>query len=124
MSPILRRCVALAGIVALLFSTLSVAAYACPGDPTGSGTMANMPEDCPDRNAGQPNLCKAHYSAGQQQTTTGVADFPPLPLVHGLLMSLLPGVSTTAPAARGQAAAAPTRTAAPPIAIRNCCFRL
>lgn len=124
MSRILRRCVALAGIVALLFSTLSVAAYVCPADPAGSASMANMPDDCPDRDTGQPNLCKAHCSAGQQQTTTGAADVPPLPLVHGLLSSLLPAATAIVPATWGRAIAAPTRTTAPPIAIRNCCFRL
>jgi len=125
MSRTIRRCAALIGVCALLFSTLSVAAYACPVDAVTADSAATaMPDGCPDRDAEQPNLCKAHCTTGQQQTAQAAADVPPLPLVHGLLATLfLPGVVTSAPSHHAVGATYPGSTA-PPIPIRNCCFRL
>lgn len=121
----LRRCAALTGVCALLFATLSVAAYACPiGAATVESAASGMPDGCPDRDAGQPNLCMAHCTVGQQQTAQAAADLPPVPLVHGLLASLfIPGLVTTV-SSHPLMGATPLRTTAPPITIRNCCFRL
>lgn len=125
MSQTVRCCAALLGLCALLFANLSVAAYACPGAVSGSQPAATaMPDGCPDRDTDQPNLCKAHCATGQQQTTQAATDLPPLPLVHGLIATLfvLP-FARSAPSADAVGATL-SRNTAPPITIRNCCFRL
>jgi hypothetical protein len=120
-----QRYAALIGVCALLFTTLAVAAYPCPvGAATAESAASDMPDGCPDRNVEHPNLCMAHCTVGQQQTAQAAADLPPMPLVHGLFASLfIPGFVTTA-STHHVAGATPLRTTAPPITIRNCCFRL
>jgi hypothetical protein len=83
-----------------------------------------MPEGCPDKKRAQLNLCKAHCSADQQQTGKTATDIPPLALEHGLVASLLPMASEHSPAFLHPLEATQNHATAPPIAIRNCCFRL
>lgn len=117
------RFAALVGLCALLFATFSVAAYACPKS-SGNAEMASMQGGCPDQDDDQPNLCKSHCAAGQQQTPQVAGDLPPLPLVHGLLASLFT-LDCSAPWGRQSTAGCkPMRTVGPPATIRNCCFRL
>lgn len=123
MSRIFLRLEALAAIGALLFASLSVAAYACPNATSGMTSVA-MPAGCPDQDTEQPNLCKAHCAADQQQASQASADLPPLPLVHGLMATLFVPVSASLPPTRFAAVVTPARTTSPPFAIRNCCFRL
>lgn len=127
MSRIFRRCAALAALGSLLFATLSVAAYACPMATPGAGSAAAaMPAGCSARNqdTDQPNLCRAHCTADQQQTVQAAVDLPSLPLMHGLVATLFVAASVSPPASHFAAGAAPDRTTAPPSTIRNCCFRL
>lgn len=123
MSRIFRRCAALAAIGALLFTTLSVAAYACPNATSGMQSVA-IPADCPDRDTDQPNLCKAHCAAGQQQTAQAASDLLPLPLVHGLMATLFVAAPASPFPAHIAASSPLSRTTSPPFTIRNCCFRL
>lgn len=85
--------------------------------------MASMQGGCPDHDADQPNLCKAHCAVGQQQTPQAAGDLPPLPLVHGLFASLFTS-SFAPPGASQSPGCEPIRTVGPPATIRNCCFRL
>jgi hypothetical protein len=117
------RLAALIGLCGLLFATLSVAAYACPKS-SGDAEMASMQGGCPDHDADQPNLCKAHCAVGQQQTPQGAGDLPPLPLVHGLLASLFTQDFGTPRSCQSLAGCKPVRAVGPPATIQNCCFRL
>ncbi|MEO8040275.1 MAG: hypothetical protein ABI794_16020 [Betaproteobacteria bacterium] len=83
-----------------------------------------MPTGCPDRDGEQPNLCKAHCAAGQQQTAQGAVDLPPLSLVHGLTATLFVPAAASSGFPGDVFGATPYHGTDPPIAIRNCCFRL
>ncbi|WP_370584201.1 hypothetical protein [Polaromonas sp. CG_9.11] len=120
-------------LLSLLFMQFAVAAYSCPGGfattikPAEMSLMvqANMP--CAESMAftmddEQPGLCHAHCQDGQQSTdkyqVPGLAsladmatDFP-LPRIAPAPL----GVSLQAPLIR--------RNTAPPLAVRNCCFRI
>ncbi|MEO6319696.1 MAG: hypothetical protein ABIR56_03445 [Polaromonas sp.] len=128
-----RLATVLFALVSLLFMQFAVAAYSCPG---GLATvvksaemtlMAQADMPCAESMAftmdnEQPSLCHAHCQDGQQSAdkyqVPGFAtladlgcDFP------------LPRV---APAPMGAALQAPLlrRNTAPPLAVRNCCFRI
>lgn len=117
------RFAALIGLCALLFATLSVAAYDCPKS-SGAAEMAATQGGCPDHDADQPNLCKAHCAVGQQQTPQSAGDLPPLPLVHGLLASLFTVEFSASGARQSPAGHKLIRAVGPPATIRNCCLRL
>jgi hypothetical protein len=121
-----RFLAALVTLFCLLFTQLAVAAYACPG--AGAMTVAassgSMP-DCtdPDMEMPQPVLCAAHCEAGHQSLDTPGAPHVQ-PFVAAALAVVLSGDSR-----RYALAAAPhtdslTRSTAPPLTIRNCCFRI
>ena len=124
MNSVSRRVVAAAAVFALLFATLSVAAYACPEPSATMGAESAMPEGCPDRDQSHLNLCRAHCTAEQQQAGKTAPDVPPLALEHGLLASLLPTTPEHSPEYLPRSKATLEHATDPPIAIRNCCFRL
>jgi hypothetical protein len=117
-------------LISLLFMQWAVAGYACPS--TGSNATeltavteasmpcaATMPMTMDDA---QPNLCQAHCQVSQQSADTYQTAFPPaidtLPanLTVQVALSFPPQVPLQLPHLQ--------RTTAPPLAIRNCCFRL
>lgn len=117
-------------LVSLLFMQLAVASYVCPGTASKVAEVAAIAQtDLPCAESmtlamdeSQPNLCQAHCQAGQQ-----TADRYELPA--SVVMVTLPADFTlpvTAPVFVGASLQAPhlKRTTAPPVAIRNCCFRL
>ena len=117
-------------LVSLLFMQLAVASYVCPGTASKVAEVAAMAEaDMPCAESmtlamdeSQPNLCQAHCQAGQQ-----TADRYELPAP--VVIATVPADFTlplTAPVFLGAPLQAPhlRRTTAPPVAIRNCCFRL
>ena len=125
-----RLVTALFALLSLLFMQLAVASYVCPGTASKVAEVAAMAEaDMPCAESmtlamdeSQPNLCQAHCQAGQQ-----TADRYELPAP--VVMVTLPADFTlpvTAPVFLGAPlqAAHLKRTTAPPVAIRNCCFRL
>ena len=119
-----RFLAALVTLFCLLFTQLAVAAYACPG--VGAMTVAassgSMP-GCTDMDMPQPGLCAAHCEAGHQSLDTPGAPHVQ-PFVAGALALVLSGDSVqTAPAAAPHTDSL-TRTTAPPLIIRNCCFRI
>lgn len=114
----------LLAITCLMFAQLALASYVCPG--SGSKVVeANMP--CAElmsmaMDEDQPNLCQAHCQAGQQKADTYqtpiLASLPDLVVDYLItrILPLAPGAHLQAPLLR--------RTTAPPLAIRNCCFRI
>jgi len=119
-------------LLSFLFMQMAVAGYACPGSSANANAaaMADMAragipcaESAPRAmDDVQPNLCQAHCQAGHQSADKYDIPSPPTAtpvgpmLAYAAEISLLPGVPLQAPHL--------VRTTAPPIAIRNCCFRI
>jgi hypothetical protein len=126
-----RRTRFLAAVVALfglLFMQLAVAAYACPKlvqphavmlDALGQ-PMAN----CPEVDKQSPSLCQAHSQKAPQSLDK--ADPPSIQpfIALGLVASIVAPELTAESGLDNAASFLRARSTAPPIAIRNCCFRL
>ena len=129
-SRLVTACIA---IISMLFAQLALAAYACPDlniaqrgaqimERVDAGTSP-MP-GCDGMDMAQPNLCHAAMQAGKQSL-----DKPELPRVlpwlpNGFVVTL-PLQVVALPRADVRADAVPlTRSTAPPLSIRNCCFRI
>ena len=125
-----RFTTALFALISLLFMQLAVAGYVCPGTASKVAEVAAMAEagmPCAesmtlDMDEAQPNLCQAHCQTGQQ--TADKYELPS-PIAIGALPAdfTLPAI---VPVLSGAPLQAPhlMRTTAPPVTIRNCCFRL
>ncbi len=119
-----RLITVLFALVNLLFMQLAVASYACPSAVSkvaeaGMPYAGSLPLSMDD---GQPSLCQAHCQASQQSADTHALPSP-------VALSALPAAFTlpvTAPVFSGAPLQAShlKRTTAPPVAIRNCCFRI
>lgn len=124
---------ALVALVSILFMQFAVAAYACPALANGdSGDLqiivlsenAGTMSDCEGLDLEKPNLCQAD---GQKREIS--LDKPALQGVPAFAPASL--VSTVTPAEVAVPAKLSlvfggirARTSAPPLAIRNCCFRI
>lgn len=119
-----RFLAALVTLFCLLFTQLAVAAYACPGAGamTAAASSGSMP-DCTDMEMPQLMLCAAHCEAGHQSLDT-----PGTPHVQPFVAAALAVVLSGDSRQYALAAAPPTdrltRSTAPPLTIRNCCFRI
>lgn len=115
----------------LLFMQLAVAAYACPGMTTSSAAEVSitasvaMP-DCASMDQDQPALCHTHAEDpfGKQS-----ADKPALPDIPAfvsasLLLILHASDQLQVPVSTSSSPISLARSTAPPLAIRNCCFRI
>ncbi|MEO7159760.1 MAG: hypothetical protein ABIX00_04450 [Polaromonas sp.] len=125
-----RLITVLLALCSFLFMQLAVASYVCPDAAPSVAEAAVMVQagmPCAaamsrNRDDAQPNLCKAHCQAGHQTTdkyqpTSPVAiDALPADFRLPCLVRVFLGASLQAPHL--------TRTTAPPLAIRNCCFRI
>nr|WP_315249554.1 hypothetical protein [uncultured Duganella sp.] len=133
-SPTSRLLTAIVAIFSLLFMQLAVAAYDCPGKSSGgqtgvstSMTVAMDMGDCSGMDAAQPTLCHsfghgdlASHSTDKTPPVPDVPAFVPVVLIFDLhLFDVIPP-----PKRQSYPPIALTRTSAPPIAIRNCCFRI
>lgn len=125
-----RLLTAVFALVSLLFMQLAVAGYVCPGAgskvsdisamaeagmPCAQSMTLNMDEE-------QPNLCQAHCQTGHQSADKHELTSP-------VAISALPAnfsLQIAFPVFFEAPLQAPhlRRTTAPPVAIRNCCFRL
>jgi hypothetical protein len=128
-----RFAAALIALFSMLFMQLAVAGYVCPDlamvDISESGGMSTYVDDqsmpgCEGMDAEQPNLCHAHAQAGKQSL-----DKPGLPLVQPFIAAALTLVFQDIQVVHNPGAVQPdsfllTRTTAPPLSIRNCCFRI
>ena len=125
------RCVAaFIALFSMLFMQLAVAGYACPelnigltGKPVAMSADAGSMPGCAGMDAAQPSLCHAHAQAGKQSL-----DKPELPQVQSFVAALTLVFDDIEPA-YSTIAAQPdsvllTRSSAPPLSIRNCCFRI
>jgi hypothetical protein len=120
-------------IFSMLFMQLAVASYVCPGMPASSEGQAasasvgaaDMP-NCEGMDTAQSTLCHLHAHgepAKQSLDKNQVPDVPPF--VPVMLVLDLPIFDVVAVFdSKPYLPIALTRTAAPPIAIRNCCFRI
>jgi len=115
-------------LFSLLFMQLAVAGYACP---VGTGQQDNkvvvMGDDqvmssCEGMHTSQPSLCHAHDQAGNQSL-----DKTPMPHVQPFVAAVLTVVVRTSdiePITSPSPTLLLTRTTAPPLSIRHCCFRI
>ena len=125
------RCLtALLALVSLLFMQLAVARYVCPGELAQLSTAQSSAQSrapCTEPmnstvDTTQPNLCKAHCEASQQSAQT--AKLPLIALIE--FPRVFPVESADPMRLVASPAQAPllTRTTAPPLSVRHCCFRI
>lgn len=124
-----RLVTVLFALASLLFAQLALAGYACQQSARAAGvsTLSTAAMPCAESmgmvmDAEQPGLCHAHCQAGPQAAEpwhVPVLASLPDPGAAYLVPRILPappGAPLQAPLLR--------RTTAPPLAIRNCCFRI
>lgn len=128
-----RLLTALIVLFSMLFMQLAVASYVCPGHMTGSEIPALSSDihsvamaDCAGMDKEQPALCHAHAEdpyAKQSLDKPQVPDVQPF-VFAGLTLTLqlidIAGLQQQHQPQLSYLA----RSIAPPIAIRNCCFRI
>ena len=120
----------LIALVSLLFMQLALASYSCPGAAsrvaeTGTRALTGMP--CEETTAGamdqqQPGLCHAHCQAEHQSADKYQVLAPAMQIE--LATSLIPPRLIPVPLGAPLQAPLLTRTTAPPLAVRYCCFRI
>ncbi|WP_425514487.1 hypothetical protein [Collimonas antrihumi] len=127
-----RLIAALIVLVSMLFMQLAVAGYACPtlnaGQIDESVSMSMDSEQAMSGCAGvdkeQPSLCHANDQAGNQSL-----DRPSVPHVQPFMAAALTLVFQNIEIVDNSNDAQPNslllvRSTAPPLSIRNCCFRI
>lgn len=128
-----RFVAALIALLSMLFTQLAVASYVCPNKGGGQDqavvtmTPVSAPSGmngCAGLDVEQPSLCHAHGQVGNQSL-----DKPDLPQVQpfiavGLMQALTYLDTAYRPSLPQPRALALTRATAPPLTIRNCCFRI
>ena len=127
-----RLVAALIALIGMLFMQLAVASYVCPGLQMRQGATVAISTDvadqgmagCQGMDKAQPGLCHAHDQVGNQSL-----DKPDLPQVQpflaiGLARPLIPIDVVDRSTITPPEAVFLMRTTAPPLAIRNCCFRI
>lgn len=132
-----RVIAALITVVSILFTQYAVASYTCPGmqmgqasEPVamqmaaGNQSMQGMSGCEEGMDVEQPSLCHAHDQVGTQSL-----DKPQLPYVQPFIAAALTLVLRNIEIADNSIAKPPvsfllTRTTAPPLSLRNCCFRI
>jgi hypothetical protein len=125
-----RVIAALITIFSLLFTQLALAAYECPElNVAKSVAMATDAAKMPgcanmDMTMDSPGLCHSHCEAEDQ-----TADTPQVPLVQPFVAAELTVVLSVAESVSQCDTVQPEsallkRSTAPPLTIRNCCFRI
>ncbi|MFZ6731749.1 hypothetical protein ACO0LG_07490 [Undibacterium sp. Ji42W] len=115
----------------LLFMQFAVAAYVCPGMATSSTTEVSitagvaMP-NCAGMDQDQPALCHSHAEDPFGKQSAHKPALPDVPaFVSASLLLILPAFDTLqAPVSTSPSPIALAHSTAPPLAIRNCCFRI
>ena len=118
-------------LVSLLFMRFSMAAYSCPGNAAqvaGVAAMAQAGMPCAESMAlamddALPNLCHAHCQAEHLSADTYHVPALAVPVELGSSFLASPRALLIPPGAFLQEALL-TRTTAPPLAVRHCCFRI
>ncbi|MGS0742322.1 hypothetical protein ACVBEF_10880 [Glaciimonas sp. GG7] len=116
-------------LISMLFTQLAVAGYACPGFNASTVDKPMVMESelmvgCEGMDSAQPALCHASDQAGNQSF-----DKPQLPHVQAFMAAALTLVVhhlslTYSPRSAEPSSLLLTRTTAPPLSIRHCCFRI
>lgn len=124
----LRFLAAFVTLFSLLFTQLAVASYACPNWKTSPvPILADAGSDampgCTGMDERQPGLCKAHCD-GHQQALDSPATPYVAPFVASALACVLPDAEHAAPQLAKTGNSLLEHATSPPIAIRNCCFRI
>ena len=130
MTRLFRLLAAGIALFSLLFTQLAVAAYACPVPGTGSPAVSKLIID-PDMPGCQempfdphaPSLCDAHCDNVPQSADSPSAPAA-APFVQAALTVVLAVDEVSRPIRSLPAGARLTRPGAPPLIIRNCCFRI
>ena len=118
----------LIALISLLFMQLAVAGYACPiGSKVGAVAAmaeAGMPcaGDMTTVDVDQPGLCHAHCQSAQQAADKVQVSTPVGVVATGFTYAIEPIWASMPP--RPAQAPLLLRSTAPPIAVRNCCFRI
>ena len=129
-----RKLAALFALVSLLFSQIALGWYQCPGESaatlvqaeiaSGSGGAASM-AGCDGMDLEHRNLCLAHAQAGNQSLDRPQAPDVPAFAMTGPSIAVEPIAAVFFnPVQSSPGTALLARSTAPPIAIRNCCFRI
>lgn len=130
LNRLMRKSIALLGISAILFAQIAVAAYACPAfassqinEQVSAMDMSDTEPPCAEMDAKQANLCVEHCQYGQQSL-----DHPVAPVVFAVadlpyVIARL-GDPAVVESTQENAQSLLTRTTAPPLSVRNCCFRI
>lgn len=129
-----RVVAALIALMSILFAQLAVAAYVCPSTQL-SQALASIQEDraaielshspdCEESGSGASVLCHAHGQVGTQSL-----DKPPVPNIAPFAaVTLLVAVIQNDGLSRIDSytidPSTLRRATAPPLSIRNCCFRI
>ena len=119
-------------LFSILFLQLAVSAYACPalslgdnGQVSSSGHMTSAETvPCQDMDMEQPSLCHASHQS-DKQSLDKPATPPPAPFMavgYGLPVSL--NTLTFQPPRGSPVPSFLAYATAPPIAVRNCCYRI
>ena len=116
----------LLALMSLLFMQLAIAGYSCPGGLAGMAEVATMAQ------AGMPcdgamddeqsSLCHAHCKADPQ--TADKYQLPAIPNLADLASEFPLPIVTPGPLGALLQAPLLRRSTAPPLAVRNCCFRI
>jgi hypothetical protein len=132
----LRYVAAFIALCSMLFTQLAVASYVCPAMPmessnialatTSTGTDHPSMIGCKGMDVTQSGLCHTHAHDQASKQTLDKPDY--LEVAPFVPVGLVVAVAAVDDASR-RLAAPPTslfltRTTAPPIAIRHCCFRI
>jgi hypothetical protein len=119
-----RKLVSLLSIASVVFAQLSVAAYACPMQFMGLDVVTDEVVEStaviPD--SVSPLLCQKYGEVGQQNVNDTA---PPMAVQQLDFVRVIPiALDSPAPLAAGNFAPALHHATAPPLPIRNCCFRI
>jgi hypothetical protein len=123
-----RLIAVLFALFSLLFMQVAVAGYSCPAGARVSEAAAMAEAGLPCAgdmvaiDAEQPGLCHAHCQSAQQTVEKAQSPLPIAAVTTGFTYTVEP-VRLAPPFPPGQAPSL-SRTTAPPITVRNCCFRI
>ncbi len=130
-----QRIAALLALLGVLFTQFAVAAYACPhlmgGEQSGSAmqmpaesTSAAMGTGCAQIDQANPNLCVQYSQFGSQSLDHHAGLHVAPALVASYLVARQDVSAVHSAHSIGFVPDLLERNTAPPLSIRNCCFRI
>ena len=124
----LRKIVSFFAIAAVLFTQLAVSAYACPmllkqfATPMQMQMNGDSDQACDDMALNQPALCQHYCEDSQQIVNDAPLDQHSITLASFFIINF----TVLASSFESSLITAPSlhHATSPPLAIRNCCFRI